>query len=180
MFTVGGPACLRGFARTPAAVGRLRWTVSTRGRPLFGCGWLFGSTGRVKLSLCLAARSHAQAPPSMRLGLRVDLAPCPVHVSWSAQVAFDARSRSTALGEDLQAVFLDDRQELSQWGAGPLGARFPLVDRAFARVEVAGEHALADIVGFAELLNFGGRYSLGTKCRASKTSMVVLSIAPTL
>ena len=27
---------------------------------------------------------------------------------WSAQGAFDARSRSTALGEDLQAVFLDD------------------------------------------------------------------------
>ena len=55
-------------------------------------------------------------------------------------------------------MFLDDGQELSQRGAGPLGARFPLLDRAFARVEVSGEHALADIVGFAKLLNFGGRY----------------------
>ena len=77
-------------------------------------------------------------------------------------------------------MFLDDRQELSQWGAGPLGARFPLLDRAFARVEVAGEHALADIVGFAELLDFRRRYFARTKCRASKSAMVVLSIAPTL
>jgi hypothetical protein len=30
-------------------------------------------------------------------------------------------SRPAALEEDLQAVFLDDRQELSQRGAGPLG-----------------------------------------------------------
>lgn len=42
------------------------------------------------------------------VGLRVDLAPCPVHVPWSAQAAFNARSRLTALGEDLRAVFLDD------------------------------------------------------------------------
>jgi len=50
-------------------------------------------------------------------------------------------------------VFLDESQQLESHAAWPLGSGFPFLNRALARVEIAGEHRLADIIGFAKLLD---------------------------
>lgn len=50
-------------------------------------------------------------------------------------------------------MFLDDRQELERHAAGLLGARLPLLDRALARVEIAGEDRLTHVEAFAKPLD---------------------------
>jgi hypothetical protein len=50
-------------------------------------------------------------------------------------------------------MLLHDGEQLQSHPARPLGPSFPLLHRRLARVEIAGEHKLADIVGFAEALD---------------------------
>ena len=72
----------------------------------------------------------------------------------------------------------------SSFSAAPLGLfgpGLPLLNRAFAGVEVAGKHGLTDLVALAELLD-RRRRDVGVTARqvSSKSRIVALSIAPTL
>lgn len=81
-------------------------------------------------------------------------------------------------GEDLQPVLLDNHRQLEHHATWSLGAGLPFFNRTFTRIQIASEYRLADVVGFAQLLDLS---LLGTaRWRASKSRIVTLSSAPTL
>ena len=53
----------------------------------------------------------------------------------------------------LQAVLLHEKEQFKRGTTRFLSAGLPLLDGAFARVEVTGEHGLADVVRLAEQLD---------------------------
>lgn len=54
-------------------------------------------------------------------------------------------------------MLLDDGEKFKGQTARLLRALFPLFHRAFAGVEVAGEHRLTDVVALAQLLDLSRR-----------------------
>ena len=63
------------------------------------------------------------------------------------------RNSGIASTQHLQSMLLDDGQQLERHAARLLRAGLPFLDRAFADVQVAGKHWLADAVGLANLLD---------------------------
>ena len=63
------------------------------------------------------------------------------------------REGRPASREMLQAVLLNEREQLEGQPTRLFRASLPFLDGAFARVEVAGEHGLADVVRLAKLLD---------------------------
>lgn len=57
----------------------------------------------------------------------------------------------------MQAVLLDDGEQLQGHAAGALGSGLPLLYRRFAGVEVARKYRLADLVGLAQTPDILGR-----------------------
>src|SRR5450432_3810499 len=89
-----------------------------------------------------------------------------------------SRARSRA---QMQSMLANDSQQLHGHTAWPFGAAFPLLDGAFAGVEVASKYRLANVIALATFLICCGPNSRGARTHvASKLRMVALSIAPIL